>query len=70
MLKLLGYADAFLTVIDPALNPRQPAAARRLRPPRRSALGMGTGLHSFGPNEPPLLGMDFPIELQLDRNFG
>jgi hypothetical protein len=37
---------------------------------RAERKGMGTGLHSFGQNEPPLLGMDFPIELELDRNFG
>jgi hypothetical protein len=31
--------------------------------------GMGLGLHPFD-DGPPVLGMDFPIELQLDRNFG
>jgi hypothetical protein len=32
---------------------------------------MGVGLHPFGDNVPPLLGMDFPIEVQLRRNdFG
>jgi hypothetical protein len=69
--KLLEYADTFLTVIDPGLfwgiTP-QPLGGCAHDAKRT---GMHTGLHSFGPNVPPLLGMDFPIEIQLRRNdFG
>jgi hypothetical protein len=69
MLKLLGYADAFLNVIDPALNQRINPMPLGNCVRKAERTGLSTGLHPFGPNEPPVLGIDFPIELQVSRNF-
>jgi hypothetical protein len=68
MMRLLRYTDSFLNVIDPGLNPQMNPMPLGDCVRRAKRLGMSTGLHPFGVNEPPLLGMDFPIELQLDRN--
>lgn len=71
MWELLRRADAFLNIIDPALwaqtNPRPLGACSH----EARRIGMSIALHPYGDNAPPVLGMDFPIEVRLRRNdFG
>jgi hypothetical protein len=69
-MRLLELSDAFLRVIDPGLNPRMTPMPLGGCARNAKRLGMHTALYRFD-ERPPLLAMDFPIEVQLDRNtFG
>ena len=68
--RLRDYIDGFVNVIDPALHSANSAPWLTFPGCGVQAwrTGMNTALYPYSPNDPPLLAVDFPIRLQLDRN--